>query len=201
VCSVKECGRKAVTRGWCHGHYLRWNRSGDVGEGCPLRRDVIDICVGKDCGRGATSTRYCRTHYNRWKLYGDPGAGGPIQIVTGDGSIHHGYWWTGVRPDQRHLVPHGRKREFQHRLVTAEMLQRPLTAQETVHHKNGDRLDNRPENLEVWSSAQSKGQRVEDKLAFARALIQLYDPEIGVALGWDLDPATGAPGNAQWPTA
>ena len=46
-----------------------------------------------------------------------------------------------------------------------------------MHHKNGDRLDNRPENLELWSTAQPKGQRVEDKLAFARRLLDLYSAQ------------------------
>lgn len=200
-CAVPGCGRASVTRGWCHGHYVRWNRTGDVRADEPLTRDVIDTCVVEGCGRGATSATYCRTHYNRWKLYGDPLAGGAIRVVTGDGAISHGYWNVAVQPHQRHLVPPGRKKELQHRLVMAEVLGRPLLPEETVHHKNGDRLDNDPANLELWSTSQPKGQRVEDKLEFARALIRLYDAEMSQTLGWDLDPETGAPLNYQWPTA
>jgi hypothetical protein len=96
-------------------------------------------------------------------------------VVTGDGSLSHGYLWVTVIKDRRHLVPAGRKADFEHRLVMAEHLGRPLEPDEVVHHRNGDRLDNRLENLELWGTAQPKGQRVEDKLAFARMLLERYE--------------------------
>ncbi|MCW2544726.1 MAG: hypothetical protein JWM40_2278 [Frankiales bacterium] len=96
-------------------------------------------------------------------------------MVTRAGSLTHGYWKVAVTPADRHLVPDGRTTELEHRLVMATAMGRPLTADESVHHKNGDKLDNRLENLELWSRFQPNGQRVADKIAWARDLLARYE--------------------------
>jgi HNH endonuclease len=78
-------------------------------------------------------------------------------------------------PD-RHLVG-DETQALEHRLVMARMLGRPLHPDETVHHRNGVRTDNRPENLELWSTAHPKGQHVSDKIAFAVEMLRRYHPE------------------------
>jgi len=50
-----------------------------------------------------------------------------------------------------------------------------LVPGETVHHRNGARNDNRPENLELWVKPQPSGCRVEDAVDWAREILLRYE--------------------------
>ena len=62
----------------------------------------------------------------------------------------------------------------EHRFVMENKIGRSLKRNEEVHHINGDRTDNSIENLELWSSSHPVGQRVVDKLVWAREIIATY---------------------------
>ena len=63
---------------------------------------------------------------------------------------------------------------FEHILVAEELLGRYLAGGESVHHLNGVRDDNRPENLELWTRPQPSGIRVIDAIAWARQIYELH---------------------------
>ena len=176
-CGANGCGRPARALGYCHGHYARLKRSGDLREDVPLRKFNQPCSVAR-CEKKAEIRGLCDRHYKRLKRYGDPEGGrdgktmeaGRRQNGTGC-KIPSGYIEV-YAPEHQNANAKGTI--LQHRLMMSNSIGRPLLPGESVHHINGVRDDNRIENLELWTTSHPSGQRVEDKVKWAREIIALY---------------------------
>jgi len=138
---------------------------------------VNTVCEVRGCDRNAFARGLCRTHANRKRKYGDVQADKPIREVAGTGFVHHGYRYVPVPADLR-CFSGGETTCAEHRLVMATALGRALWPDESVHHRNGNRLDNRLENLELWTRWQPSGQRVTDRVTHAVELLERYAPHL-----------------------
>ena len=186
-CRVVGCEKLELVhvRGLCRAHYLRAYSWGGVAamdalpegglsadlECFAIKHRPKRVCPVHDCTNLARQGK-CRSH-----------AGKIRRPHGGDIALHGGVEWNRYIGDKGHISIYRKDsdgmpvRAAEHRYVMSQHIGRDLEPHETVHHLNGVRHDNRIENLELWSSRHPKGQRVQDKTAWAIEWLEKYSPE------------------------
>ncbi len=178
----ERCHGKARARGLCSSHL--WQ----LAQGKPLTPLLgrhgrkYDGCTYPGCGKPHQSGGLCTGHNTQVRR------GQPLRPL--------GPWGRPSNPEGRWIDPKGyvyikspveshpnakSKKGWiaEHVWVMTQMLGRSLRPEESVHHRNLIKDDNRPSNLELWTSHQPKGARVADMLGWCRWFIDQYsdDPE------------------------
>lgn len=162
-CSTEGCQRKVNNkkRQLCLPCYREWRTTAG-----PEKPD----CIVSTCEYPLWAKGYCLAHYHQMRKYGEIRFVNPRRIVrkrnkTGERLSSAGYKIIYV-PERGWLL--------EHRYVMEQKLGRFLLPGENIHHIDGKRANNSPENLELWIVRQPQGQRVEDILRWAREIISIY---------------------------
>ena len=164
LCSVQGCGRRPKALGLCQAHWLAQTHGRELG---PLRKRSVKAaipCMMYRCNERATSKDMCQRHAHlrdrgRISEHGEPlrdaYKGGKKHYP---GPIRNGYGYILVVAPDGYTGRTKDGRVLEHRLVMEQQLGRLLEDWELVHHINGIRSDNRPENLQILDGRKGHGE-------------------------------------------
>ena len=147
-CSVNGCKKEARSNGLCNTHASYARRYGLL----PNSRK----CTVQGCERFEYAKGYCSLHYQRFKKFGDPMENvkprvfkHPIGTIVPERPIDNSYLVIKVKDIGVKDIDW----IYHHRFIMEQHLSRKLTSEEYVHHKNGNKQDNRISNLELTNSS------------------------------------------------
>lgn len=137
-CSVVGCFGRAVARGICNAHYHDYRRS-----------KKMKPCA---CGCGEQTS-----HTFKW--------GHHTRLFTSEEQSRRGRQNDGSALRDRGTADWYRKvgQRHEHRTVMERKLGRPLSPSEIVHHKDENKKNNKPWNLELMTRAEHMQHHIHDK--------------------------------------
>lgn len=137
ICSVRDCQRDSITRGYCEKHYRELLRTGSRKR--HRAYEPTEVCSVEGCESRPVSRGMCNPHYCAAKRHGNP-----LKTVygpRGQGTISKKYGYR--------LVACNGRQKAEHRVVMEEALGRQLTSGEIIHHRDGNKTNNALSNLEI----------------------------------------------------
>lgn len=143
------------------------------------------MCQFETCNR--KGRKYCPGHAAQLRR------GQPLRPLAKRGPRHTGEWKTNSEGYVYKNIwsDTGKsKKVFQHREMMEKILGRALRRGENVHHLNGVRNDNRPENLQLWLTPQPSGANLLDVMSWMREFVSNHSEDEARLL------AAGAGGSA-----
>ncbi len=167
TCGFDGCDRPFRANGLCSSHLDQLARGKEL---APIRVWKT-TCEFPGCDRRHAGNGLCSSHKSQAQR------GKPLTPIRPRPAVYTKQGYILVKAPPGH--PNAKKDGYilEHVLIMSEQLGRPLLPHESVHHRNGQRDDNRPANLELWARHQPTGARVEDLVAWAREILAMYGKE------------------------